>query len=128
MKLIATLVICAAVASLTGCDMYPPYRIYEQRINGEAELAKAQYSKQVIVQEADARMQAAKANAQAEVIRAQGVAKANSIIGDSLKNNEAYLRYLWINNMAAEQNKTVVYVPTETNLPILESQRLGAPK
>ena len=112
-----------ATATLSGCDLYPPYKVYSQRMEGEAELAKAQYSKQVLVQEAEAKKQAAQSYADAEVIRARGVASANAIIGQSLKDNEAYLRYLWINNMASEQNKTVVYVPTEANLPILEASR-----
>ena len=121
-----TLILAAALTamSLSGCDLYPPYRIYSQRIDGEAELAQAQYSKQVQVQDAQAKFESAKMLAAAEVERAKGVAQANKIIGDSLKDNESYLRYLWINNMGAEQNKTVVYVPTEANLPILESQRL----
>ncbi len=111
------------IALLSGCDMYPPYRVYSQKMEGEAELAKANYSKQVQIQDALAKKESAKALADAEVIRAEGVAKANAIIGQSLKDNEAYLRYLWINNMANEQNKTVVYVPTEANLPILEASR-----
>lgn len=112
-----------ATAMLSGCDLYPPYKVYSQRMDGEAELAKANYSKQVQIQDALAKKESAKALADAEVIRAEGVAKANAIIGQSLKDNEAYLRYLWINNMASEQNKTVVYVPTEANLPILEASR-----
>jgi regulator of protease activity HflC (stomatin/prohibitin superfamily) len=123
MKSIAIVLAAAMTAGLAGCDLYPPYKVYSQRMDGEAELAKAQYSKQVLVQEAEAKKEAAKSYAEAEVIRAQGVAKANAIIGQSLKDNEAYLRYLWINNMASEQNKTVVYVPTEANLPILEASR-----
>lgn len=116
--------IAALAFSLSGCDMYPPYKVYSQRMDGEAELAKANYSKQVQIQDALAKKESAEALADAEVIRAEGVAKANAIIGQSLKDNEAYLRYLWINNMASEQNKTVVYVPTETNLPVLEASRL----
>lgn len=130
MKKSLIMVALASVAafSLSGCDMYPPYKVYEQRMDGEAELAKANYSKQVQIQDALAKKESAKALADAEVIRAEGVAKANKIIGASLKDNESYLRYLWINNMASEQNKTVVYVPTETNLPVLESQRLAQVK
>jgi predicted aminopeptidase len=116
--------VVVAASALSGCDVYPPYKVYSQRMDGEAELAKANYSKQVQIQDALAKKESAKALADAEVIRAEGVAKANAIIGQSLKDNEAYLRYLWINNMASEQNKTVVYVPTEANLPILEANRL----
>lgn len=128
-KTLAILALTAIGAStLSGCDLYPPYRIYSQRIDGEAELAKAEYSKQVQIKDAQAKLESAKALASAEVERAKGVAQANQIIGDSLKNNEMYLRYLWIHNMENETNKTVVYVPTETNLPVLESQRLAQVK
>ena len=65
-------------------------------------------------------MESAKNLAQAEVIRAKGVAKANKIIGDSLRDNQDYLKYLWINNMTETKNQ-VIYVPTEANLPILEA-------
>ena len=74
--------------------------------------------------------EAAKFMAQAEVTRAEGVAKANKIIGDSLKGNEAYLKYLWVHNLE-EGNHDVIYVATEMGLPILEAgrlQRLPAPK
>lgn len=66
---------------------------------------------------------AAKGNAEAEVERAKGRAQANKIIGQSLNNNESYLRYLWINNLKNEHNQ-VIYIPTEANLPILEAARL----
>lgn len=108
----------------TGGCMYgwPQYKVYEQRLAGESELAKANYSKQVAVQEAVAKRDASKMLAQAEVERAKGVAQANKIIGDSLKNNEDYLRYLFVNGLENTQNQ-IIYVPTEANLPILEAGR-----
>lgn len=112
-------VVVITTASMSGC---PQYNVYEQRTQGEAELQRANYSKQVAVQEAQAKMDAAKLLAQAEVERAKGVAKANQIIGDSLHNNEDYLRYLFVNNLEHTQNQ-VIYVPTEANLPILEANR-----
>lgn len=105
------------------CLIYPQYNIYAQRAQGQAMLAHAQSSKEVAVAEAKAKMESAELLAQAEVARAKGVAQANSIIGESLKNNEAYLRYLWINDVGQNTGKTVVYVPTEANLPILEATR-----
>lgn len=102
-----------------GC---PNYSVYEQRLAGEAELAKAEYSKKVAVQTAQATKESASLLADAEVARAKGVAQANAIIGDSLKGNEAYLRYLWIMSLETQSNK-VIYVPTEANLPILEASR-----
>ena len=54
--------------------------------------------------------------------KAEGVAKANQIIGDSLKSNDSYLKYLWIRGLKDTKNQ-VIYVPTETGLPILEASR-----
>jgi predicted aminopeptidase len=113
-------VIAVICLGLWGC---PNYHVYEQRLTGEAELARATYSKQVAVQEAQAKFEAAESLAKAEIRRAEGVAKANTIIGESLKNNESYLRYLWINNLDHEVAKTVIYIPTEAGLPILEAGR-----
>lgn len=106
-----------------GC---PQYNVYQQKMAGEAELANANYSKQVAVQEAQAKLDSAKLLAGAEVERAKGVAQANKIIGDSLTNNEAYLRYLFVNNLENTKDQ-VIYVPTEANLPIMEASRLQKP-
>lgn len=104
-----------------GCMIgYPQYSVYQQRLEGEAELAKSLAAKQVAVQSALAKRDSAQMLADAEIIRATGVAQANKIIGDSLHNNEAYLRYLWIQNLEAGNNQ-VIYIPTEGGLPILEA-------
>jgi len=103
----------------------PPYSVYQQRLAGQAMLAHAQSSKEVAVAEARAKMESASLLADAEIARAKGVAAANKIIGDSLKGNESYLRYLWITDVAGHgTDKTVIYVPTEANLPLLEAGRL----
>lgn len=101
---------------------FPIYGVWTAEQSGKAQLAEAEYSKQVAVQTAKAKQESAAFEAQAEVIRADGVAKANKIIGQSLKNNEDYLRYLWIHSMEDTKNQ-VIYVPTETGLPILEASR-----
>lgn len=109
------------VAGLVGC---PQYNVYQQKKEGEAQLAHAQSSKEVAVAEAKAKMESASLLAAADTIRAHGVARSNEIIGNSLQNNEAYLRWLWIDNI--EKNpQAVIYVPTEANLPILEANRLS---
>ncbi len=66
----------------------------------------------------------AKKDAEIEVARAEGVAKSNEIIAASI--NENYLRYRWIDSLRTNE-KTVIYVPTETNLPILEAGRWNVP-
>lgn len=100
----------------------PEYSVWHQKKAGQAILAKANFSKQVAVQEAEAKNAAAEYLAQAEVTRAKGVAQANKIIGQSLNDNEAYLRYLYINNLENTKNQ-VIYIPTEASLPILEANR-----
>lgn len=101
---------------------YPKYRVYSQEMAGRALLAEAESSRQIAVLEARAKLDSAKSLASAEVERAKGVAEANKIIGDSLRNNEDYLRYLFVNGLENTKNQ-VIYVPTETNLPILEASR-----
>lgn len=104
-----------------GCMfVYPQYNVYSSRLAGEAELEKQKYEKQVAVQAALAKKESASLLAEAEVIRSEGVAKANKIIGDSLRNNESYLRWLWIEHMTNTQKETI-YIPTEAGLPILEA-------
>ena len=116
-----SIVTLVGILLVGGCMAgYPQYKVYEQRLEGEAELAKQTYAKQVAIQTAQAKKDSAGLLAEAEVLRAEGVAKANKIIGDSLKGNEAYLRYLWIDNLENGNNR-VIYVPTEAGLPILEA-------
>lgn len=118
------LIACGIVIfTMAGC---PAYNVYTSRMQGEAELARAEGNKQIATSQAKAKAESAVFEAQAEVTRAKGVAAANTIIGDSLKDNEAYLRYLWIVGLETSKNATV-YVPTEANLPILEANRLRHP-
>lgn len=102
----------------------PYIHIWQQGQLGKAELARAESNRQIATCEAEAKKESAKALADAEVIRAEGVAKANKIIGDSLTGNEGYLRYLWIQGLQTN-NMQVIYVPCEGGLPILESVRLN---
>lgn len=66
-------------------------------------------------------LQKAKKDAEIAVANAEGVAKSNAIIADSL--TPEYLKYLWITNLD-KGNSEIIYVPTEANLPILEANRL----
>jgi regulator of protease activity HflC (stomatin/prohibitin superfamily) len=108
------------VALLLG---WPQYRVYQQRLAGEARLAEAQSSRQVAILEARAKKESSISLAEAEVIRAEGAAKANKILQDSLGGPEGYLRYLQI--QALEETKAnLIYVPTEAGLPVTEARRL----
>ncbi len=112
-------VIFFIVGGMYGC---PKYKVWEQGLAGEAKLRESQSSRKVRVEEAKARLESAKFESQAEIERAKGVAEANRIIEDSLKGNEAYLRYLWIQGLQDGSSETI-YIPTEANLPIMEATR-----
>jgi regulator of protease activity HflC (stomatin/prohibitin superfamily) len=96
----------------------PQYNVWAQSLQGKAELQKAEYTRQVAVLEAQAKKDSAQQLADAEVIRATGVAKANQIIGDSLKGNPSYLQYLWITQGEENTNRTVYMVPSNGGAPV----------
>jgi len=98
----------------------PLYNVWAQSLQGKAELQKAEYTRQVAVLEAQAKKDSAQQLADAEVIRASGVAKANQIIGNSLKDNREYLQYLYITGIedGAKNGNVTIYVPTEGGMPV----------
>ena len=105
---------------------WPQYSVFAARKHGEAELARATQNRQVRVQEAMAKFEAADFDAKAEVRRAQGVAAANKIIAESLGGPEGYLRWRYIEMLQETSDKgghQVIYLPTEAGLPILEANR-----
>lgn len=100
---------------------YPQYNVWQQGLAGKAALKRAEQDRQIAIQEAQAKKESASMLADAEVIRAGGVAKANKIIAQGLGGPEGYLRYLWIDKM---DNANMIYIPTEAGMPILEAGRL----
>lgn len=111
-SLIAILLLAVAGGGLYGC---PKYGVWTSSLSGEAELKKAEYTRRIAQLDADA-----------EVTRAEGVAKANKIVAEGLGGPEGYLRYLWIEKVAGSNNQ-LVYVPSEGGLPVLEAGRLNHP-
>ncbi len=105
-----------------GFGIYAKFNLWSSALAGQAELRRADWNRQITVREAQAKKDSATLLAEAEVERAKGVAQANKIIGDSLKNNEEYLRYLWIDSLQQTKDQ-IIYVPTEAGLPILEAGR-----
>jgi regulator of protease activity HflC (stomatin/prohibitin superfamily) len=114
---ISAIVIIGVVTLFVGG---PIYNVWSQSLAGKAELQKAEYTRQVAVLEAQAKKDSAQQLADAEIIRATGVAKANQIIGDSLKDNREYLQYLYITGLEEGSNKgnVTIYVPTEGGMPV----------
>lgn len=122
-------IICGGIAflALIGLGMWgcPNYKVWEQDLEGKAELAKATQNRRIKTLEAEAKRDSAKLEADAEVARARGLAEANQILGQSLagENGERYLRYLWVVNLEKGESRETIYVPTEAGLPILEATR-----
>jgi hypothetical protein len=121
------LILAVSPTLLTGCSFVgffvPPINAWVAEWDGKSELARAGYSKQVQIQEAKGKEEAAKYLADAEIARAHGIAEANKIIGNSLKDNEGYLRWLYIDALKSNEMKEVIYIPTEAGLPILERRK-----
>ena len=122
--LAGVIVIIAIIAGILLA--WPNYNVWRREMSGKAELSEATWNRQIAVEEAQAELDAATLLKDAEVVRAGGVAEAIEIIGDSLQDNESYLRYLWIQSLHDSYGE-VIYVPTEANLPILEAGRLNVP-
>lgn len=99
----------------------PWYNVWSQEMEGKAEFAKAEQNRKIKIEEAKANLEAEKLNAQAEIERAKGAAEAIRIENGSI--TPTYIQYLWVRQQSDLSDKTVIYVPTETNLPILESTR-----
>lgn len=99
----------------------PYYQVWEQEMSGKAEFAKAEQNRKIKIEEAKANLAAEKLNAQAEVERAKGAAQAIKIENGSL--TPSYIQYLWVRQQSNLNDKTVIYIPTEANLPILEADR-----
>lgn len=99
----------------------PQYNVWNAAMTGQAELAQANYNRQTKVVEARANLEAQDYNAQSEVVRAKGVAQANNIIKDSI--TPEYIRYLWVQTLDKTSHDTIIYVPTEANLPLSEASR-----
>lgn len=105
------------VLAMWGCPMYS---VYSARKEGEAVLAHAQSSREVAIAEAKAKMESASLLAQADTIRAHGIAESNQIIGKSLQGNPAYLQWLWIDQIKDTKNQ-IIYLPNTGLLPFTEA-------
>ena len=101
----------------------PWYNVWSQEMEGKAEFAKAEQNRRIKIEEARANLEAEKLNAQAEIERAKGAAEAIKIENGSI--TPTYIQYLWVRQQSDLSNKTVIYIPTETNLPLLESTRMN---
>ena len=104
---------------IIGC---PYYNVWQQEMSGKAEFAKAEQNRKIKIEEAKANLEAEKLNAQAEVERARGAAEAIKIENGAI--TPTYIQYLWVRQQnLSGKNTKIIYIPTETGLPLLEAGR-----
>lgn len=100
----------------------PKYNVWEQEMVGKAEMAKAEQNRQILVEEAKARLEAEKLNAQSEVERARGMKEAMDIENGSL--TSTYNQYLFIRTLEKLAEKgnlpQIIYVPSEGLTPVMD--------
>ena len=111
------------VFGLIGLGMWgiPKYGVWQAELDGKAEFVKAEQNRKIKIEEAKANIEAEKLNAQAEIERAKGAAEAIRIENGAI--SPTYIQYLWVRQQQNLNDKTVIYIPTETNLPVLEAGR-----
>ena len=96
--------------------------VWSAEIEGKAELARAEQNRNILIAEAKANLEAERLNAEAEVERAKGAAAAIEIENGKL--TDTYIKYLWVRQQGnLSDNVSVIYVPTEGNVPVLEAGR-----
>lgn len=100
----------------------PKYNVWQQEMAGKAEMAKAEQNRKILVEEAKARLEAEKLNAQAEIERAKGMAEAMKVENGTL--NETYNQYLFIRTLEKLAEKgslpQIIYVPSKGLVPIMD--------
>ena len=116
--LIAVISVAVILGFMFG---YPKYKVWKAEQNGKAQFAEAEQNRRIKIEEAKANLEAEKLNAQAEIERAKGAAEAIRIENGSI--TPEYIQYLWVRQQGSLSDKTVIYIPTEANLPILEANR-----
>lgn len=120
--LIMGFVVTGAGGAMYGC---PRYHVWQQQKAGEAELARAEVNRKILVHEAEAQEEAlmlvASGEAEREKIKADATAYAIEQVGAKLSAHPEYMRHHWINEVAGSDNEKI-YIATEAGLPILEAR------
>lgn len=106
----------------------PKYNVYRSEMRGKAELVQAEQNRKIKIEEAKANVEAARLDKEAdsiraigqknaEVIRAEGMARAMDIENGKL--TDSYIKYLWVRNIDKGDK---IYIPTESGMPLLEAR------
>jgi regulator of protease activity HflC (stomatin/prohibitin superfamily) len=131
MKNIILYCIGGTLALLLILAAIPQYNVYQQTLNGKAQLQSAEYTRQTRVLEAKAKAESAALEGEAIIIRAKAQATANELISKSLTPEVLQYQFLEVlNEQGLQGDRTVIYIPTDANsgvpvgLPLPEANRL----
>ncbi|MBX2938799.1 MAG: hypothetical protein KF880_01865 [Ferruginibacter sp.] len=129
-RYIVAIVLFGIVLILALMFGLPKYNVWQQEMAGKAEMAKAEQNRKILVEEAKARLEAEKLNAQAEIERARGMAEAMKVENNTL--NETYNQYLFIRTLEKLADKgslpQIIYVPSNGLLPVMNLDKGTASK
>ena len=98
------------------------YNVWRSELQGRAEFVRAEQNRQIKIEEAKANLEAERLNAEAEVERAKGAARAIEIENGKL--TDTYIKYLAVRQFNTD-NAKFIYIPAECGVvPVMESTRL----
>src|SRR5690554_6750497 len=121
-KPLGLLIVAAALVIAILMFGLPLYNVWQQEMAGKAEMAKAEQNRKILIEEARARLEAEKLNAQAEVERAKGMAEAMKLENGTL--NSTYNQYLFIRTLEKLADKgdlpQIIYMPSEGLVPVMD--------
>lgn len=121
-KIVVGIIFSVAVLIIVLMFGLPKYNVWQQEMAGKAEMAKAEQNRRILVEEAKAKLEAEKLNAQAEIERAKGMAEAMKVENGTL--NETYNQYLFIRTLEKLADKgdlpQIIYIPSNGLLPVMD--------
>ena len=99
---------------------WPHYKVWKQGMDGQASPAEAEQSKMIQVQVAKAEFESAK-------LRAEAI----KLVGQAAKDYPKYRKQEFIGSFGEALRdgriQQIIYVPTEANIPIVDSVRRSQP-
>lgn len=119
-KWVTIVIVTLLFAVFASKGVSPQLNLYRANTEKKAVIAEQRAKSEAAEFAAKSSVIQAQAKADAEVIRAEGLAQSQAIISETL--TEDYIRYLYIQAIEGNPNQ-IIYVPTEAGLPILEAGR-----
>ena len=121
-KIIVGLIVSTVLLIVILMFGLPMYNVWQQEMAGKAEMAKAEQNRKILIEEARARLEAEKLNAQAEVERAKGMSEAMQLENGTL--NPIYNQFLFIRTLEKLADKgdlpQIIYMPAEGLVPVMD--------